>query len=225
MAEEKNKKNKVNTKKENNKKKNENVKKKEIEKKVSKVKKEEVKDKVSEEIEEIVEVKETEDKEVEKEKITEGGFLKKHLTDILLVGVVVILLIIGVLCMDSKEDNIESKLIELTYSEYSDLMASNEPFVFIVESANCGHCQTYMPIVEEFTEENDVTIYYIDLTTLSNDDYASLAQSNSFFIENANNWGTPTTMIITGNTVSDSLVGAVSEGDLEQFLIDNGIME
>jgi predicted bacteriocin transport accessory protein len=174
-------------------------------------------------IKEELEVKE--EKVLEEKKTTEEiPFVKKHLTDILLIGGALILIIIGIISF-SKENNSENYLIELTYDQYVDMMESGERFAFIVESATCSHCQNFMPIVKKFVNKNEVYVYYIDLTTLSEDDYALLLESNSFFIDNADDWGTPTTIILEGSTAINSLVGETTEDEFETFLIDNEIME
>lgn len=240
MAEQKKKNNSSKNVKENTKKKEENKKVSEVNNKTKKnTVKEEKKDKevkiVEETIEETVK-EETQEEEIVKkeEKIKKeeknkenNNFVKKHLSDIILVGLAVVLVLIGLLCFNGNESNkdAESNLVELTYSEYTDLINTGEPFVFIVERTTCSHCANYMPVAEKFANSNDVKIYYIDTDTLTEEEFTSLQSSNSFFIENAEDWGTPTTMVVKGNEVLDTLVGESDKAGLKQFLEKNGIME
>jgi len=153
----------------------------------------------------------------------EDSFARKHFTDIMLVAAAVIVVIIGVVALGNKGSS-ENYLVKLSYNQYVDMQESGEPFAFIVESATCVHCQNFMPIVKKFVNKNEVYVYYIDLNELSEEDYTAFLQSNTFFEENEK-WGTPTTLIVTGHEVSDTLVGETTEDKFKEFLVNNGIME
>ena len=173
-------------------------------------------------IEEDLENVQEEDEREEKDN-SDSSFVKKHLSDIILVAVACILVIVGIFAFGSSETS--NNLVELNYSEYTDLLDSGEPLVFIVERATCSHCANYMPIVKKFANNNDVIIYYIDTDTLSDDEFTGLQSSNSYFIENSEEWGTPTTMLIEGSEVIDTIVGETDEAGLKDFLQRNGILE
>lgn len=161
----------------------------------------------------------------EKKKVKkEDSFIMKHLTDIMLVAAAVIVVIIGAVALGNKGNSVEDYLVKLNYNQYVDMQNSGEAFAFIVESATCVHCQNFMPVVKKFANNNEVYVYYIDLNELSEEDYTAFLQSNTFFEENEN-WGTPTTLIINGHEVSDSLVGETTEDKFKEFLVKNGIME
>ncbi len=200
--------------------KNSNSSKKKVEEtKVKSTKKVDTKPKKEQIKEEIVK----EEKKEETVKNTDS-FMKKHLVDVILIVAAVAVVIIGIVGFANNSSK-ENYLVELNYSQYEDMIKSGEKFAFIVESANCSHCKSFMPVVKKFVNKNSIYVYYIDLTTLSDTEYQSLLSSNSFFKENSDNWGTPTTMIMTGDQVSDTLVGESTETDFEAFLKENGIME
>lgn len=170
------------------------------------------------------------EEEIEEKVVTEkpekeekqDSFIKKHLSDIILIVAAIVIILIGLLCFNT---NTENNLIELTYSEYTELIESNEPFVFIIERTGCSHCTNYMPVAKKVANTNNVPIYYIDTSTLTEDEFTALQSSNSFFTENAEDWGTPTTMVLKGSEAVDSIVGEREAEDLEEFLKENGIME
>ena len=115
-------------------------------------------------------------------------------TDIILIVVVAIIIILGVLFMGKSEAkptyefplsmNGEAGLNELTYAEYEEKILSNEPFIFIVERATCGHCQNFMPVAKEFAEKYNIPIYYVDTDKFGENDFDSLQKSNTFFKKN-----------------------------------------
>ena len=174
-------------------------------------------------IKEVKEVKKVTEEKVVKESKKEAGFVKTHLTDIILIAAAVVIVIVGIVAVSKNGSNKEEYLVELNYKQYVEMQESNEKFPFIIESATCSHCQNFMPVVKKFANKNEVTIYYIDLNKLSQEDYESFVASNTFFEENEN-WGTPTTIILTGREVSDSLVGETDENTFKEFLQKNELM-
>jgi predicted bacteriocin transport accessory protein len=152
------------------------------------------------------------------------SFIKKHITDVLLIAGALILVIIGIVCFKN-DQNKENYLVELNYDQYVDMINSGEKFTFIVERATCTHCQNFMPVVKKFVNNKEVYVYYIDTDTLDEEEWSGLLESNTFFIDNSDDWGTPTTMILNGSEVVDTLVGETTEEEFEAFLVENGIME
>ena len=175
-------------------------------------------------VEKVKEVKKVTEQKVVKEIKKEPGFVKEHLTDIILVAVAVIVVVVGIIAVSkssAKEDL--GYLVELDYNKYTEMQESGETFPVVIESATCSHCQNFMPVVKKVANKNETYIYYIDLNQLSEDEYNSLLESNTFFEENED-WGTPTTLVLTGKDASDSLVGETSAADLEAFLEKNELM-
>lgn len=150
-------------------------------------------------------------------------------TDIALIIGVALIIIIGVFAFgksEAKEIEYELPLVlsgeaglqELTYSEYKEKINSQEPFIFIVERTTCSHCQTYMPIAEQFAKDYSIPMYYINTDNITQDEFTSLQKSNTFFKKKGNNWGTPTTMILVGSESLDALEGSTDEDGIYEFL-------
>lgn len=149
-------------------------------------------------------------------------------TDIALIVGVALIVIIGIFAFGKNENKIEYELpltlsgeaglTELTYAEYEEKIDSEEPFIFIVERTNCSFCQTFMPIAEQFTEDYNIPIYYINTENITADEFTSLEKSNTFFKKNRSSWGTPTTMILVGSESVAAHQGALEADGLYEFL-------
>lgn len=113
----------------------------------------------------------------------------------------------------------EAGLIKIDYSTYESKMENNENFIIVIESATCGYCQAYMPILEEVTDELVIPVYYIDTSELTQDEYNKLGSSNSYL--KRNNWGTPTTLFMAGDTVIDSIPGYVEKSEFLSYVEEN----
>lgn len=209
------------TKKKTNSKKSTTVKKSTDNKKSTNVKKE-----TKKVVESKAEKNKTEEVVVEKNETKKNdSFFKKHLVDIILIVAAVVVVIIGIFAASKGDSSSkdEGYLVELNYDQYVDMQNSGEKFAFIVESATCVHCQNFMPVAKKVANENEVYVYYIDLNNLSEEEYTNFTTSNSFFEENEE-WGTPTTLVLTGRDVSDSLVGETTEDAFIEFLTNNELM-
>ena len=149
-------------------------------------------------------------------------------TDIILIVAVAIIIILGVLFMGKSEAKPtydfplsiegESGLTEITYAEYEEKIASNKPFIIIIERETCGHCQNFMPVAKEFAEKYNIPIYYIDTDKFEGNEFDSLQKSNTFFKKNKDKWGTPTTIILVGNDAVDYHEGETDADGLYNFL-------
>lgn len=148
-------------------------------------------------------------------------------SDIALIIGVVLIIVVGIIIFGTNDDKVEFDLpltlngdvglTELTYSEYEEKIDSEDPFVVIIERATCSHCVNYMPVVEEFANDYNIPIYYIDTDTLEEDEFTALQKSNTFF-KKSSNWGTPTTIILVGNQAVDYLEGEADADGLYDFL-------
>ena len=102
----------------------------------------------------------------------------------------------------------EAGLHQLTYAQYQEKVDNDEEFVVIIERATCSHCVTYMPIAEEFADDEDVPMYYVDTDTFSEEDWVGFEKSITFFKDANGNWGTPTTLVQAGGYIVVGLIFA-----------------
>ena len=114
---------------------------------------------------------------------------------------------------DSKEEKPTSnKLIEITLDELQKKLANFESFTLVVGQTTCSHCQSFIPKISEVAEENNLTIYLIEIDLLSRSDHDR-------FREIFDVPATPMTLIIEDGVVVDSLRGDTDKTQIEEFLL------
>lgn len=153
-------------------------------------------------------------------------------SDIILIGAVALIILVGILSSRGtvalEEVNYplelygKSGLNEITYQEYETLVKNNEAFIVVIERTGCGYCQMYMPILEEVAKEKKVSILYINTEALTSEEYNALSTRNAYL--KRNDWGTPTTLLMLGNRVLDSIGGYVEKEKVLSFLDNRVVM-
>lgn len=174
----------------------------------------------------------------EKEKVHEKTSSKSKFSltakqkDIILIALVVVLLIVAAIVTGNKDSKVDIELPvalegdagfnEITYSNYLEKIDSNEPFLVVIVKDGCGYCEMYEPILKEVADEYNLPINYINLTNLSEEEYNNLAQSNAYLKKNQ--WGTPTTLFMLGDSVIDSIGGYVDKDKFVDFVKENFVV-
>jgi len=153
-------------------------------------------------------------------------------SDIILVGIVVVIVVMAIVFSKgtSAQEDInfpltlsgEPGLNQLTYNEYAEKVENGETFVVIIERTGCSYCSLYMPIVEEYANENKIPIFYIDTDTLTEDEFNELSTKNNYLKKNQ--WGTPTTLFMMGSKVIDNISGYVEKDSVDAFFKDRVVM-
>ena len=122
-----------------------------------------------------------------------------------------------------KEQGVIPKELEMiTIDEYEKLL-NEEKFIVIIGKTGCGYCDKYKPVVNKVIGEYNINIYYIDISTFSEEDYKRLYQSTSLFDDQQ--WGTPTTLLFERGALVDSIGGYVDEDSVLEFLKAHGVIE
>lgn len=102
---------------------------------------------------------------------------------------------------------------EIDYNEYSTLIENKENFILYIGSANCSHCLNFKPTLEKLIKNYQLDIKYIDISTLSEKEYAVLKNKTKL-------QGTPTVVFVENGIVQTSpkIQGDMSYTDaLERF--------
>ena len=223
----------TNVKKTNNNKNNDKAKQVNTTKKETAPKKEEKIEKVEKVVEVVEEKKEKTSipKESTKKETKKEFKLTSKQKDIVLVLLAVVLLVVAFVVTGNKAPKVnielpvalegEAGFNEITYSEYVEKMNEEKPFLVIIIKDGCGYCEAYTPIVKEVAEEYSLPIYYINLTNITEEEYTALSKSNSYL--KSQQWGTPTTLLMSGNTVVGSISGYVDKDTFVKDMIDKYI--
>lgn len=223
----------TNVKKTNNNKNNDKAKQANTTKKETAPKKEEKIEKVEKVVEVVEEKKEktSTPKESTKKETKKEFKLTSKQKDIVLVLLAVVLLVVAFVVTGNKAPKVnielpvalegEAGFNEITYSEYVEKMNEEKPFLVIIIKDGCGYCEAYTPIVKEVAEEYNLPIYYINLTNITEEEYTALSKSNSYL--KSQQWGTPTTLLMSGNTVVGSISGYVDKDTFVKDMINKYI--
>lgn len=151
-------------------------------------------------------------------------------TDIILIVAAVLLFAVGFLVVNNQNaievpitlsDNF-ADVVEISYSDYNQMINENKNFIIVIERDGCTYCEQYQPIIEEVATSEGYPIYTIDIADMESDEYTEFAESNSYL--RRNQWGTPTTLILSGSTVIDSISGYVEADTLISTLEENTIV-
>lgn len=149
---------------------------------------------------------------------------------ILIVGSILVIVIAFFATQGTKADKIELPLvlsgeevglIKTDYPTYKSKVENNENFIIVIERTGCSYCQMYLPILEDATKELSIPVYYIDTAELSQEEYSELTTTNKYL--KRNKWGTPTTLLMSGNNIVDSISGYVEKDEFISQIIKENI--
>ena len=151
--------------------------------------------------------------------------------DLILIGGVILVILISLLAFNGNEEKIEVPVAlegepginEITYAEYEDKIDSAKPFIVMIVNDGCSYCEMFIPVMTEVVQEYNIPVYSLNLAILTNDEYNSLSNSNSYL--KRNDWGTPTTLLMQGKTVINSISGYVDKETLIDFVEENIVLD
>ncbi len=112
----------------------------------------------------------------------------KSKTFLIVVGLFIILLAVGVslfFMFNSKPKTYK----EITFNELEELIDSGDKFILFIGSNSCSHCTVFKVAVNEVVSDYGIIVNYIDVSKLSDEEYAYLNSHLSFS-------ATPTTVLI-----------------------------
>lgn len=153
--------------------------------------------------------------------------MKIKKSDLVLIGGVILVILISLLAFNGNKEEIEVPVTlegepginEITYVEYEDKIDSGKPFIVMIVNDGCSYCEMFVPVMTEVAEEYSIPVYSLNLAILTSDEYNYLSNSNSYL--KRNEWGTPTTLLMQGKTVIDSIGGYVEKATLIEFMEKN----
>ena len=180
-------------------------------------------------VEKVIETKVAETKTKKEKKKFELTTVQR---DIILVLLVAVLLVMALVLTGKKEPKLDIELPialegtagfnEITYTEYEEKLNTEAPFVVVIKRDGCSYCEMYDPIVTEVANEYNLPISYINLTNLTQEEQTLLSNSNSYLKKEQ--WGTPTTLFMYGETVVDSIGGYVEKEEFVEFAKENFVI-
>lgn len=106
---------------------------------------------------------------------------------------------------------------KISYTEFNEKKENGDTFPLVIGSSTCSACATYEVIMKQFIEGNQVEIFYIDLSDVSEDEYNNLKTEISFT-------GTPTTVFYQDGKLTsyyNRIDGAEDIDNIQKYLEKN----
>ncbi len=133
----------------------------------------------------------------------------------------VLLIISIVLVMFTCGCSKKERIIELTANQFLSKIDSKETFALYIGNENCSYCVAYKPTLEQVLNDYDITIYHLDNSKLTNEDYNKI---NPII----NVQSTPTIVFIKDGeekSTLDRIIGKVSYEKTVNKFKKNGIIK
>ena len=132
-----------------------------------------------------------------------------------------ICLIVLIGCLIADRIMGKTYLNEIKYKELIEKFENKESFVLLISQTDCTHCISYKPKLKEVANEHKLTIYYIDVDLLSDNEEDTLESYVGFD-------STPITAFIKNGeeaTVANRINGDASKEKIEKKLKSNGFID
>lgn len=124
----------------------------------------------------------------------------------------------------------EANITFIDYNDYSEIIKDDDIEVVVIGQTTCSHCIAYKPTLNKVAGEYDVTINYLDLTKMTEEEYNNFSQSLKDIGYNApefledGSFGTPLTLIIKNGKVFDYISGQRTKSQLVRELTKSGLI-
>lgn len=120
-------------------------------------------------------------------------------------------------------DDAKLTLNYIDYSAYKKVLKSDKTNILVIGQTSCTYCIKAKPILNEVASEYDVTINYLNMTNLSEDESSKFNDSLDYLKDNE--WGTPLTLIIKNGKVIDSANGLLDKDGYVELFKKNDIIK
>lgn len=125
----------------------------------------------------------------------------------------------------SSSDDSEYKNISfIDYKKYDEIYQSGKKTIVVLGQTGCGACNAYKPIIDEIAKEEEITINYVDMRQLGDEEPSKLLGSLSYF-DDVESWGTPLTLIIENKKVVADQKGYNAKETTVEFFKTNGLLK
>lgn len=125
----------------------------------------------------------------------------------------------------------EKYITFIDYDEYKSLIRNDKTHIIVIGQTTCGHCIAIKPALNSVAEDYDLTINYLNLTELTEDEsdgfFNSLEKieyNDPDFVEDGS-FGTPLTLIVENGKVSDYISGERTISQLVRAFTKAGLIE
>ena len=113
---------------------------------------------------------------------------------------------------------------KIDFAKYRELIAENnsEKSIIVLGQTGCSACNSARPVLSNVALLYGITINYLNITDLSDEESAELSAS---FEELQEDFGTPFTLIVQNGEIVDTQSGYLDEATFVTFFQENGLIE
>ena len=102
----------------------------------------------------------------------------------------------------------EENLTFIDFNRYKELVNEDTLNIIVIGQTTCSHCIAVKPVLSRVAGNNNITINYLNLTEMSQDEQSELIESlKSIGYSDADNLGTPLTLITKNNHLEGKIEG------------------
>lgn len=128
-----------------------------------------------------------------------------------------------IICMILLLSGCRSKITtyeQIDYNTYTEKKSQKEDYILYLGSSSCSHCQNFKPVLESIIEEYQLQIFYVDISTLTEKEYAVLKNDTKL-------QGTPTVVFVEEGVVKTSpkIIGEVDYGTAVSKFEESGYIK
>lgn len=151
----------------------------------------------------------------------------KLVNALIIIGIV--FLILSLVLMFRKTNN-DNHLMEINYNEYREKIAEDKYTIILLTSPTCSHCINYRPYVNLVAEENNLTVYDINLNNLEYEQYIEIHDKYNIIKNEYDSKGnpvipTPVTIITKNGEEITSILGDIGSKGFTNLLKTNGVIK
>lgn len=122
----------------------------------------------------------------------------------------------------AEEGLIDKTFKTITIDEYLKIIKKDGYHFMFIGSESCGYCTQFKDSINESLKDYDYNVYYLDISTLSEDDFEKLYETDKYFSENE--WGTPLNFLYKDGKRIGEINGYVETSKLVSFLKDKKVV-
>ena len=117
-----------------------------------------------------------------------------------------------------RTNNEIGSVVEININQFKEIKDSDKLAIIYFGSSSCPACLRFEPILDEFTEEFDLDIFYVNLAKWNR------ADSNTATGILNNFEGTPTLMIMFGGMQIDAHLGVMKKEELIEYFNEHNMI-
>lgn len=130
----------------------------------------------------------------------------------------------GVISEDEEYKSEYPNLNMIDFEQYKEILENDEKQIVVLGQTGCTYCEQTKPILDEVAENNEVTINYLNITNLSEDEFSELMSSLDYLNE-LESLGTPLTLIIENKEVIAHQDGYAQASVFEDLFKKNDLIK